>query len=133
MQYPKLEPADPLQVAEPEPSGRGSRWQQYIRLLSVNKVPEKAHRYYVKHVEDLIRETDQTPLLNLRRNVVETFLQKRADNPRLEDWQVRQCVDAIRLLLEDLAHAPVCAEIDWSARSQGAGSLAEDHATLALE
>lgn len=133
MHYPKLEPADPLQIAEPEPCGRGSRWQQYIRLLWVNKVPEKAHRYYVKHVEDLIRETDQTPLLNLRRNDVETFLQKRADNPRLEDWQVRQCVDAIRLLLEDLAHAPVCAEIDWSARSQGAGSLAEDHATLALE
>jgi hypothetical protein len=119
MHYPSLEPVDPLHIAEPELPGHVSRWQQFIQLLSSNNVPEKAQRYYVKHVEDLIRETGQTPLLNLRRDVVEAFLQKRADNPRLEDWQVRQCIDAIRLLLEDLAHAPVCAEINWDAWKQG--------------
>ena len=131
MQYPKLEPTDPLQIAEPQPPGQVSRWQQYIRLLSVHKVPEKAQRYYVKHAEDLIRESDRTPLLHLRRDVVESFLKKRADNPRLQDWQVQQCVDAIRLLLVELAHAPVCAEIDWDAWSGGARGLEPDHATLA--
>ena len=52
MRYPNLAPTSPLRIAE---LGRGSRWQQYIRLLSLRKVPEKAHRYYVKQVEDLIR------------------------------------------------------------------------------
>ncbi|MCH7506838.1 MAG: hypothetical protein IID60_06010, partial [Proteobacteria bacterium] len=84
MRYPNLEPTGPLRIAEPD---RGSRWQQYIRLLSLRKVPEKAHRYYVKHVEDLIKESGQTPLLNLRREVVEAFFRRRADNLRLEDWQ----------------------------------------------
>ncbi len=133
MHYPSLESVDPLHIAEPEPPGQVSRWQQFIQLLSSNNVPEKAQRYYVKHVEDLIRETGQTPLLNLRRDVVEAFLQKRADNPHLEDWQVRQCIDAIRLLLEDLAHAPVCAEINWDIWKQGARSLGADHATLAFD
>ena len=131
MHYPTLEPVDPLQIAEPGPQNGGSRWQQYIHLLSVRKIPEKARRYYVRHVEDLIRESDNTPLLNLRREVVEAFLRRRANNPRLEDWQIRQCVDAIQLLLEDLAHAPIAVEIDWSAWRFGATSLSSDHATLA--
>ncbi len=133
MHYSIPEPIKPLQIAEPEPPGLGSRWQQYFRLLSKNNVPEKAHRYYVKHVEDLLRETDQTPLLNLRRDVVEAFLQKRVDNPLMADWQLRQCIEAIRLLLVDLAHAPVCAEIDWDAWRLGARSLSAEHATLARE
>jgi len=130
MLYPNLEPTSPLRIAEPD---RGSRWQQYIRLLSLRKVSEKAQRYYVKHVEDLIRETRQTPLLNMRRKVVEAFFQQRADNPRLEDWQVRQCVDAIQLLLEDFAHAPVSDEIDWDAWRYGSQRLDVDHATLARD
>ncbi|GMR15100.1 MAG: hypothetical protein BMS9Abin30_0720 [Gammaproteobacteria bacterium] len=130
MHYPNLKPTSPLQIAEPD---RGSRWQQYIQLLSLRKIPEKAHRYYVKHVEDLIRETGQTPLLNLRRKVVEAFLQRRADNPRLEDWQVRQCVDAIQLLLGSLANAPVSDEIDWDAWRFGSQRLHADHATLARD
>ncbi len=83
---PNLGPIAPLRIAEPD---RGSRWQQYIRLQSLREVPEKAHRSYVKQVEELIRESGQTPLLNLRREVIEAFLRRRADNPRLEDWQVR--------------------------------------------
>jgi len=133
MHYPELEPAVPLQIAEPGPPDGGSRWQQYIHLLSLRKVPIEAQRYYVQHVEDLIRESEQTPLLNLRREVVEAFLRQRANNPRLEDWQVRQCVDAIRLLLEALAHAPVADEIDWSAWRYGSKALDSDHATLAAE
>ncbi len=133
MHYPITEPIKPLQISEPESSGRGSRWEQYFRLLALNKVPEKVHRYYVKHVEDLLRETDHMPLLNLRRDVVEAFLQKRADNSGIADWQLRQCVEAIRLLLVDLAKAPVCAEIDWDAWRFGARSLSAEHATLAPE
>ncbi len=130
MRYPILEPSGPLRIAEP---GRGSRWQQYIRLLSLRKVPDKAHRYYVKHVEDLIKESGQTPLLNLRREVVEAFFRRRADNSRREDWQVRQCVDAIQLLLEDLAQAPVGDEIDWDAWRYGSQRLDADHTTLARD
>lgn len=133
MQYVVSEPQKPLQIAEPERLDKGSRWQQYLRLLSVHNIPVKAHRYYVKHVEDLIRETDSTPLLNLRRDAVEAFLQKRADNPSLGDWQLRQCVDAIRLLLDELARAPVSAEIDWEGWRLGARSLNADHATLARD
>ena len=130
MRYPNLAPTSPLRIAE---LGRGSRWQQYIRLLSLRKVPEKAHRYYVKQVEDLIKESGQTPLLNLRREVVEAFFRRRADNLRLEDWQVGQCVDAIQLLLEDLAHAPVADEIVWDAWRHGSRRLDADHTTLARD
>jgi integron integrase len=130
MQYQELEPFDPLKISEPAPLDGSSRWQQYIHLLSLRKVPEKARRYYVRYVEELIRESDQTPLLNLSREVLEAFLRRRANNTRMEDWQVRQCVDAIQLLMEELAHAPVAKEIDWSAWRYGA-SLAEDHPTLA--
>ena len=130
MQYQEHEPFNPLKISEPTPLDGNSRWQQYIHLLSLRKIPEKARRYYVRHVEDLIKESNQTPLLNLSREVLEAFLRRRANNPRMEDWQVRQCVDAIQLLMEELAHAPVAKEIDWSAWRYGA-SLAENHPTLA--
>ena len=113
MQYADPELGIPLTIAEPDPPGRGSHWKQYLQLLAQRKVPVKARRYFVRHVEDLIRETDQTPLRSLRRDVLEAFIRRRADNPRLEDWQVGQCVEAIRLLLKDLAGAPISADIDW--------------------
>lgn len=130
MLYSEHESISLLKVAEPSQPGSNSRWQQYIHLLAERKIPEKARLYYVRHVEDLISESNQIPLLNMRRDVVEEFLRRRANNPRLEEWQVRQCVDAIRFLLEDLAHAPVADEIDWNAWRYGK-ALAPDHATLA--
>ena len=77
MQYAALEPSIPLTIAEPDLPGRGFLWQQYLQLLVRRKVPVKARRYFVLHVEDLIRETHQTPLRSLRRDVLEAFIRRR--------------------------------------------------------
>ena len=81
----------------------------------------------------LIKDTDQTPLRSLHRDAVEAFIRRRADNPRLEDWQVGQCVEAIRLLLKDLAGAPISADIDWDYWRGARHRLEENHATLARD
>ena len=87
----------------------------------------------MRHVEDLIKETDQTPLRSLQRSEVEAFFRRRADNPRLEDWQVGQCVEAIRLVLKDLAGAAICADIDWDYWRGASRSLEVTHPSLARD
>ena len=133
MRYGDHEPSIPLTIAEPDPPTRSSHWQQYLDLLAQRKIPAKAQRYFVRHVEDLIKETDQTPLRSLQRSEVEAFFRRRADNPRLEDWQVGQCVEAIRLVLKDLAGAAICAEIDWDYWRGASRSLEVTHPSLARD
>ena len=78
MQYAALEPGIPLTIAEPDPPGSGSHWQQYLQLLARRKIPVRAQRYFVRHVEDLIREIEQIPLRSLHRGAVEAFIRRRA-------------------------------------------------------
>jgi len=135
MQYPVIEAQSALVVSESEAKyGAGkSRWQQYLDLLAARKIPEKARHYYCRHVEALLAETGRTPVRQLTREGVESFFRRRAERDELADWQLRQCVDAIRLLLVDLAQAPVGGEIDWGFWRDGQRRLEADHATVARE
>jgi integrase len=41
----------------------------------------------------------------------------------LTDWQFRQIVDAVQLLLVDLARAPVASALDWDEREEAGSGL----------
>ncbi len=50
---------------------------------------------------------------------------------RLPDWQFKQAVDALRLLLVDLTNTPVGQAVDWLFWREAVRSLEPNHATLA--
>ena len=113
-------------------AGTPSHWQQYLDLLEKTGVPEGARRWYVARVESFLREMEGTPVRALAPEAITAFFDKVAREGQLADWQFRQLVDAVRLLV-DLADAPAGREVDWGYWSAGARELEPSHPTLARE
>ncbi len=114
-------------------SGQPSRWDQYVELLDRKKVPEKARRWYVTRVETFLSQVKPESLQKLSSKEVTGFFQEISRSGNLTDWQFRQTVDAIQILLIDLADAPVGGKVDWDYWREAATELGADHATVARD
>ena len=114
-------------------SGQPSRWDQYVELLDRKKVPEKARRWYVARVETFLNQVKPELLQNLSAGEVTGFFQEISRSGNLADWQFRQTVDAIQILLVDLADSPVGGKVDWDYWREAATELGADHATVARD
>lgn len=114
-------------------SGRPSRWDQYVELLGRKKVPEKARRWYVARVEAFLRQVKPESLLDLSVGEVTGFFQELSRSGSLTDWQFRQTIDAIQILLVDLANAPVGGKVDWDYWREAVADLGPDHPTVARD
>ena len=113
--------------------GTPSRWDQYVDLLIRKGVPEKARRWYVARVEAFLKEVRPDSLSRLTEEQITGFFQKASSRGELAEWQFRQLVDAMQLLIVDLAQAPVGKAIDWDYWKEAGKPLDTDHPTLARE
>jgi len=93
--------------------GAPSRWDQYLDLLARKQVPEKARRWYVARVETFLKDLRPESLSVLTKEQINGYLQRVSSRGELLDWQFRQFVDAIQLLIVELARLPVGSDIDW--------------------
>jgi hypothetical protein len=64
---------------------------------------------------------------------IEQFFTDLGRDSRISDWQIRQTVDAIRILFCELLHSEPCAAVDWKYWSEASLRLAPSHATLARD
>ncbi len=96
-------------------------------------MPQKARRWYVARVEAFLKELQPESVRQITAPEVEAFFQTMARDTRLEDWQFSQVVDAIRILLVDLAQAPGVKGVDWDYWKEAARSLGQSHPTVARD
>ena len=108
-------------------------WESYISKTQLYKVPPKSVRWYVKRVEEFIKQHPDTPLNKHAQNSVESYLDKLGRNPRLEDWQFKQAVDALRILFVALLRAEWANEFPWDEWMESATALPQSHATVARD
>ena len=59
------------------------------------------------------------------------FFLKHARERRLTDWQFRQIVDAVQLVLVDLAQVPVSSALDWDYWKEARSALKGGHGGVA--
>lgn len=113
---------------------RPSNWQRYLDLLSRQGVPEHYRRWYVRHVEELLAAFPGKSLRKLNREDICNYLQNLTRQTQMPGWQIRQKVDAIRLLLVDLVRNTQAMEVDWDYWGEaGLETLPANHPTLAKE
>jgi len=112
-------------------NGAPSNWDRYTDLLTRKSVPEKARPWYVRHVEGFLKAIHPCALSELTGSRVTDYIQQEAIGSRLSDWQFRQFVDALHILLVDLARVPAGKAVDWDYWKAGARTLEPDHPTLA--
>jgi integron integrase len=113
--------------------GAPSRWDQYVDLLDRRRVPEKARRWYVARVEGFLKDLQPGSLGELTGDEITGYFQMVSSQGKLADWQFRQFVDAIQLLVVDLARLPVGGEIDWDYWKEAGRPLDAAHPTIARE
>lgn len=123
--------ASPIAPHARREDGAPSNWDRYLDLLAHRGVPEKFRRWYVRRVEDFLKAVRPGSLAGLSAEEVTGYLQEASSRPGLADWQVRQLVDALQLLLVDLAQVPAGRGVDWSYWKEAGRGLQADHPTIA--
>lgn len=108
-------------------------WENFISKTSTYSVNPRAARWYVRHAEAYIKAHPELRLKQHTSDHVEAYLRNKGRNTRLEDWQFRQIVDALKILFVDMVQAPWAEEFPWADWSTAARSLPDSHATLARD
>lgn len=120
-----------MESGEHQPDPRiGRFWTKYAEFLRQFRVPAKAVPWYRRHIEAFIADHPDVRLLSHSAESVERWLSKVGRDPNLTDWQFRQKVDALRILMGHSLRLPWCSAFDWDRWSSGAQSLESDHPTV---
>jgi hypothetical protein len=84
-------------------TGRRAGWDRYLELLMRERVPANARRWHVQRAEDVVAAVRPKRLSALTVAETTAFVPRYAREKHLTDWQCRQKVDTVQLLLVDLA------------------------------
>ncbi len=107
-------------------------WDRYLEKLRERGVKQASMRWYVVRAEEYIRATEGKKLVAQDAADITRYLEKMDRKGGISDWQFRQIVDAIQILMET-AEAGSRHSIDWEYWRNSAQSLPESHPTVARE
>ncbi|WP_242477226.1 phage integrase N-terminal SAM-like domain-containing protein [Halochromatium glycolicum] len=100
-------------------------------MLERERVPASARRWYVQRAEDFVAAVRPKRLSEVSTEDITAFFPRYAREKRLNDWQFRQTVDALQLLLIDLAQAAAARAVDWEHLRESGRELEATHPTRA--
>ncbi len=121
----------PAQEQGRREDGEPSGWDQYLSLLERERVPSSARHWYVRRAQDFIDAKRPKRLSGLSAEEITGFFPRYAREQRLTDWQYRQTVDAVQLLLVDLAGSDAACQVEWDFCREAGAELPAEHPTLA--
>ncbi|MES9854664.1 MAG: hypothetical protein ABW170_22865 [Candidatus Thiodiazotropha sp. L084R] len=81
-------------------------WFQYMDILSLFRIPDKTRQWYRRHIEQFISDHPDIRLRNHTAESLGKWLDRMAREPRISDWQFRQKVDVLRLLICHMLKLP---------------------------
>ncbi|MEZ5541073.1 MAG: integron integrase [Pseudomonadota bacterium] len=108
-------------------------FDNYLECLRKASIPERQRRWYVKRIEAFIKAQNGRRIKSLSGQEIATYLETLGRENRLEGWQFRQCVNAIRILYCNLLLTSAANEVDWRYWADSAQDLEAEHPTTAHE
>lgn len=105
-------------------------WRNYLTVLEKHQVPQGARPYYRRWCEDYIRSYPDERLRTHAKAHVETYLSAKGRQVNLQDWQIRQIADALKLLFVDVLSTDWATRFDWDRWRVFSAELPPDHATV---
>lgn len=90
-----------------------SIWSRFSQSLKAKNINPELFPYYRNHVHRFLSKAKNTSVEALTVDRVVTYLNSLTNVKALEDWQINQSVDAIRLFLRDILHRSYIEDIDW--------------------
>ncbi len=108
-------------------------WDNYINKTKAYGINSKSARWYVRHAERYIKSKPNTRLVNHSAHDIENYLQSKGDISRLQDWQYKQIVIALKILFLDMVKADWAKQFSWDEYIEQAQSLPNNHVTVARD
>lgn len=108
-------------------------WDRFHNSLIKKKLPQKSHHWYCLRAERFLRYLVSSGITEISDKNVGKYLQAAVSDQRLQDWQARQVVDAIRILCMEVLDGEGFDGVPWDDLLMATYSLQPDHATLARE
>ena len=119
-----------MKSKNPSPTDAIDRfWDKYIKYIADHGVKQSITRWYVIRAEQYIKAFPNKRLADHKPRDVNDYLKEQRKLGRIEDWQFRQMVDAIRNLFAML-NTSWFPEVDWKYWAASADSLSEPHSTI---
>lgn len=109
----------------------GLFWKKYTKTLEHFHISAKAVPWYRRHIEGFIADHPDIRLRSHTADSVGRWLEREGRKPNISDWQFRQKIDALRILMGHFLRLPWSIDFDWERWSSGALSLERDHPTIA--
>jgi len=88
-------------------------WGKYLSKTVSYKVPEPSRKWYVRRVEAFINAHAGHKLATLAAQDMRDDLDVIGRNERMEDWQFKQSVDALRILFVEWVRSSWVAGFVW--------------------
>jgi len=110
-----------------------SNWQKYIDLLSRKRIPDTQQRWYVKRVENFLKNYPGKKLQAFSAPDLEAYFQQLSRDMSLAAWQYRQTVHALQLLFLDLSATSLAKTVDWDYWKEAFVELKSQRTSLSKE
>jgi len=108
-------------------------WDKYIHKTTLYNIKPDIARGYVRHAENYIKAQENPRLFEHTAIQMETYLREKGRNSRLEDWQFKQMIIALKILFVEVVKIPWAKDLAWDDWVVAATSLSNSHPTLARD
>ncbi|MCP4408792.1 MAG: hypothetical protein GY807_13710 [Gammaproteobacteria bacterium] len=108
-------------------------WARYVEILKHQEVAKHFQRWYVIRAQAYIDAHPDLRLKQHRTSDLTQYLNVLGQKSGLKDWQFKQAVDAIRILLVEMTELDWARAFDWDDWRESARSLPSSHPTVARD
>ena len=105
-------------------------WDKYILKTSSYDIKDERIKWYVRDAEYYINAHKSKRLALHTANDVESYLKTKGRTLRIEDWQFKQVVFALKILFVDMVRVEWAKSFSWDEWAEQAAELTSDHPTL---
>jgi len=92
-------------------------WEKYLDKTISNRIPESSRRWYVRWVERYIKAHKGIKLCDHSEELLNKYLNDLGGKQWVEDWQLSQARDALRILFCDIVKPEWADQFKWNTPS----------------
>lgn len=93
-------------------------WADYRAAFARGRVPARAAECYLKRAKHFVWGRDLGALQALVPGELSAYFRQVFSRSALEEWQIAQMVDAVRVLCDEMLHLSWCADFPWDEWNQ---------------
>ena len=108
-------------------------WERYIKITQKQSITKPFERWYVLRAQAYIDVPPGMRLKEHQASDLTNYLKALGRTSGLKDWQFRQAIDAIRILLVEMVGLEWARSFDWEYWRESVRSLQASHPTVARD